>query len=254
MTRFYGGTDIGLVRESNQDRYEYAVLSDNLAFAILCDGMGGYTGGSIASETATNFIAQMLRRDLSEDLNEFSLRSVMDSAVAGANALVHEAAQKDPELASMGTTLVIAVFLHNTLYISYVGDSRAYLLSHNHEHQLTKDHTVVQMLVDLGEISQEDALSHPKRHYITRAIGVGASVEADFVVHSLAPEDLVLLCSDGLYNYLSPGTFHQLASACVQAQSVKQLIDLAKDGGGTDNITVVVAHNQQSSGGNSANG
>lgn len=238
---FYGGTDTGLVRASNQDRYEYQVLSDRFGFAVVCDGMGGQNGGNVASEITTRFVSDMLRRDLREDMQEASLRGVMESAVAGANALVHEAAVNDPALEGMGTTLVVAVFRGDTVYVTYVGDSRAYAVSPTRELQLTKDHTVVQMLLDIGEISEEDAQVHPKRHYITRAVGVAATVEADFLAHTLAPDELVLICSDGLYHYLAAGTLYALLHRCVREQSAGCLIDLAKECGGADNVTVVVA-------------
>lgn len=232
---------MGLVRETNQDRYEYAVLSERLAFAVLCDGMGGQNGGNVASEIATGFIAEALRRDLHGDMQESSLRAVMLSAVAGANALVYETACKDEALAGMGTTLVIAVFLQEHLYVAYVGDSRAYLVRGEREIQLTKDHTVVQMLVDIGEISQSDAHNHPKRHYITRAVGVSPTVDPDFLEHPLKDGDLALLCSDGLYHYLTPGTLPPLLRESARAGSVSNLLDLAREGGGADNVTAVVA-------------
>ena len=241
MLKFYGGTDVGLVRATNQDRFECRELSEQMGYAVLCDGMGGQKGGNVASEIATGFVVEMLDRELREDMTEMSLRAVLDSAVAGANAKVHEAARKDPELQGMGTTLIVAVCLAGQLYVSYVGDSRVYAVTPAHELQLTKDHTVVQMLLDIGEISEEDAQSHPKRHYITRAVGVSSTVEPDFIVHKLAPDELVLLCSDGMYHYLSPGTLYGLLHECVRRKSVDSLIDLAKESGGTDNITVVMA-------------
>ena len=241
MISLIGGTDKGLVRKTNQDGYEFAVLSERLAFAVLCDGMGGENGGGIASETVIRFVTEVLLRDLHDDMTELSLRSVMQSAVAGANALVYDAAQKDPLLSGMGTTLIMAVFLGEHLFVGYVGDSRVYLVTPEQERKLTKDHTVVQMLVDIGEITEEDAASHPKRHYITRAIGVAPGVEADFLEHPLTADCTVLLCSDGMYNYLAAGTLRELLESCVQSGSVNTLIELAKAGGGTDNITAVVA-------------
>jgi len=238
---FIGATDTGLVRQTNQDRYEYHVLSDTCGFAVLCDGMGGQKGGNVASEITTRFVCDMLKRDLREDMGEVSLRGLISAAVAGANALVYEAAVKDPSLEGMGTTLVIAVLQGRALSACYVGDSRVYTASPTRELQLTKDHTVVQMLLDIGEITEQDAENHPKRHYITRAVGVSSTVEADFTVHTLAPDELVLLCSDGLYHYLEQGTLYSLLHRCVREQSAQSLIDLAKEAGGSDNVTVVVA-------------
>ena len=241
MIKFLGGTDTGLVRKTNQDRFECEVLSESLGFVVLCDGMGGQKGGNVASEIATRFVCDMLLRDLKEDMTELSLHSVLSAAVSGANALVHDAAEKDPALQGMGTTLIIAVIQGRQLFVSYVGDSRVYTASPTQENQVTKDHTVVQMLLDIGEITEQDAQSHPKRHYITRAVGVSPTVEADFIVCDLAPDELVFICSDGMYHYLPAGGLYALLHRCVREESVDSLIALAKDGGGTDNITVIVA-------------
>lgn len=241
MRSMFGGTDIGLVRKTNQDRFECVSLSDRLAFAVLCDGMGGENGGNVASETATRYAVDTLRRDLKEDMTELSLRSAMMSVVAGANALVFEAAQKDTSLTGMGTTMVLAIILDEILYAAYVGDSRVYCVSPEQETQLTKDHTIVQMLVDIGEITEQDAKSHPKRHYITRAVGVSDLAEADFVVHRLSPQDIVLLCSDGMYNYLGADMLYKLLDECMQQHSAQPLIAFANSCGGADNITAVVA-------------
>ena len=243
MRNIFGATDVGMVRATNQDVFKAEVLSDALAFAILCDGMGGEKGGNVASQITSDYAYEALKRELSAGLSETSLRSVLFSVVAGANALVHEAAGKDEDLSHMGTTIILAVFLRATLYIACVGDSRAYIVSQTRELQLTRDHTVVQMLVDIGEITPEDAKVHPKRHLITRAIGAEPSVDADFIVQDLSPDDIVLLCSDGLYNYLEPGTFYDILKRCADEKSTSTLIDIAKERGGADNITAVVCSN-----------
>lgn len=241
MRLLIGGTDKGLVRATNQDRFELARLSETLAFAVLCDGMGGENGGHIASGIAAAHVKEVMRRDLSEDMNEPTLRGVMLSAVETANALVYEAAQKDPKLSGMGTTMIVAVFSGRDLYLACVGDSRAYRVSPTGTDQLSHDHTVVQMLLDIGEISQEDAQNHPKRHFITRAVGVGSTVDTDFIMHPLEEDDFVLLCSDGLYNYLNPEGLYPLLEQCARENNVAALIELAKAAGGADNITAVVA-------------
>ena len=248
MITIHGGTDIGLVRKSNQDKYAYKVLGELLCYAVVCDGMGGPDCGHVASETATRYVEKTLERDLHPDISERSLKNLMASAVAGANALVFDAAQQDPSLTGMGTTLIIAVVQKGSVFISSVGDSRVYHLGGGEAVQLTKDHTVVQMLLDMGEITQEEADTHPKRHFITRAIGVSPQVDADFLEHSFAPGDMLLICSDGLYNYagkenMSAAALSSLLHDSKAAGSVERLITLAKDGGGGDNITaVLIAH------------
>lgn len=240
MYKVFGSTDTGLVRKNNQDRFECAILSKSLAFGVLCDGMGGENGGNIASELATKFASDMLRRDLSPQMTELSIRSVMMSAIEGANALVYNTAAKDVSLSGMGTTIIIAVLSDDQLYVAYVGDSRVYCVSAKQELQLTKDHTVVQMLVDIGEITEEDAVNHPKRHYITRAVGVADSVEIDFLAHSVQDGDIILLCSDGMYNYLTPGGLYALLEGCLPRGDAASLIDFANAAGGSDNITAVL--------------
>lgn len=240
MRKIFGATDTGLVRKSNQDIFVVKTMSESLAFAILCDGMGGENGGNVASAMAADHACTVLQRDLTDELQELSIRSVLLSAVSGANALVYDAAEKDGSLKGMGTTMILAVFLRDTLYLACVGDSRCYCVSPERELQLSHDHTVVQMLVDVGEITPEDARTHPKRHFITRAVGVAATVEADFIVHELEEDDIVLLCSDGLYSYLLPNTLYGMLRDCVDRSGVEPLIDFAKSCGGSDNITAIV--------------
>ena len=248
MITILGGTDVGLVRTNNQDRYEYKVLSELLCYGVLCDGMGGTDCGHVASQTTTDFVDQALERDLKPGMSESSLKSVMMSATAGANALVFDAAGQNPDCAGMGTTLVIAVVSGESVYISSVGDSRAYYLNSLEQQQLTKDHTVVQMLLDAGEISQEETAEHPKRHLITRAVGVAPQVDADFIEHPFLPGDMLFLCSDGFYNYagenMAGPTLLAHLEESVQAGSVDNLIELAKSAGGGDNVTAVLIHRE----------
>lgn len=241
MKTLIGGTDKGLVRETNQDCFALSQCGDNLAFAVLCDGMGGENGGNVASKIASDHVQEVFRRELAEGLGESSLRGILLSAVTGANALVYEAAQKDPALAGMGTTMIAAVFLEDHMYLACVGDSRVYQVSPERERQISRDHTVVQMLLDNGEITAEDAAHHPKRHFITRAVGVAPGIDVDFHVQKLAEEEIVLLCSDGLYNYLQGGELYAALSRCVEDQSVQSLIDFALAAGGSDNVTAIVA-------------
>ncbi|HHY53275.1 MAG TPA: Stp1/IreP family PP2C-type Ser/Thr phosphatase [Clostridiales bacterium] len=241
MLSIYAGSDTGRVRKTNQDYYDYKILGEELAFAVLCDGMGGQNGGHVAAEKATGFVAEALARDLRSGMTESSLRNVMQSAIAGANALVYDIACKDAKLAGMGTTLIAAVFDAGHVFIASVGDSRAYYIpASGEEVQLTKDHTVVQMLLDIGEIDREQAQRHPQRHYITRAVGVASTVEADYLEHPIQPGDMILLCSDGLYHYVEAGSLANLVRESVAAKSVDNLINLANQAGGADNISAVV--------------
>ncbi len=238
-----GDTHIGKVRKSNQDRFAISETGRAPAFLVLCDGMGGENGGGVAAQTTVDFVSDMLRRDLRPGLGESSLRGIVKSAVAGANALVFDAAKNNPSLTGMGTTLVVAVFVEGHVFVATVGDSRAYHRAADGEvRQLTKDHTVVQMLLDMGDITEEEALVHPERHYITRAVGVAPTVEADMLEHEFSPGDSVLLCSDGLYNYYVPGALGERMAQAAAGGDASLLIGPALDAGGGDNITAVLAY------------
>lgn len=236
----FGDTDIGLVRANNQDRFAVGRVNDSMVYAVVCDGMGGNKGGNVASQMACDFAEMALKRDLSPEMSELSLRAVFSSVFSAANALVYEASRQKEHLRGMGTTMVIALIHNNMLYVGSVGDSRCYISNKDNTRQITKDHTVVQMMVDMGEITQEEALYHPKRHFITKAVGVTDSVEMDFTVESVNQDNIVLLCSDGLYCYLSPNVMYDLLTTSVKEKSVNNLIEIAKAGGGSDNITAVV--------------
>ncbi|MDR2932526.1 MAG: protein phosphatase 2C domain-containing protein [Oscillospiraceae bacterium] len=240
MRTIFGGTDIGLIRGSNQDGFVCGRVSDNMVYGVLCDGMGGENGGGIASDIAMGFAGAALERDLREDMNETSIKAVLDSAMAGANALVFEAAQSDSALTGMGTTMILAVLLGDRLYMTSVGDSRVYIVSKEKEQRLSRDHTVVQMLVDIGEITEEDARTHPKRHFITRAVGVAPTVEADFIAENVLDGEVVLICSDGLYNYLEQGRIYDIIGPCLAKGSADPAIAFANESGGADNITAII--------------
>ncbi len=234
-----GDTHVGQKRHNNQDVFLTEEL-DAKQLLMVCDGMGGEQGGEQASELALQAAVAMLRRDLKGVTDESTLRRVLECAGAAANSVVYDAAQADSTLAGMGTTLVGAVVLPNCAHFIHAGDSRAYLLRNDVLTQLTVDHTVVQVLIDRGEISQDDAKNHPQRHYITRAVGVAPQINYDIFSIDLLPNDTLLLCSDGLYNYMSHEDICALTAIAVKCKSVAPLIDRANENGGGDNITAVV--------------
>lgn len=234
-----GDTHVGQKRRTNQDAFLAEEL-DSKQLLIVCDGMGGEKGGEQASGLALEAATAMMRRDLKGLTDENGIRRVLECAGAAANSVVFDAAQADSTLAGMGTTLVAAVVLPNCAHFIHAGDSRAYLLRNDVLTQLTVDHTVVQVLIDRGEISQDDAKNHPQRHYITRAVGVAPQLSFDIFSIDLLPNDTILLCSDGLYNYISHEDICALTAIAVKCQSVAPLIDRANENGGGDNITAVI--------------
>lgn len=240
MIKIYGGTDKGCVRATNQDAYAFKVIDDTTAYAILCDGMGGENGGHIASGRAVEIIGQALLRGLSAHPQDSSIKSLIVSAVSAANAVIYEMATSNRTLQGMGTTVVLAIVYGDMLCVAHAGDSRAYWIpEQGSSMKLTRDHSVVQLLLDSGEITDEQARVHPKRNYITRALGVEREVELEYMEHPFTA-GRVLLCSDGLYNYAPPEEHLDLIAACASEQDVFLLIDEANKAGGTDNITAVI--------------
>lgn len=234
-----GGTHVGQKRRNNQDAFLAETL-DIKQLLLVCDGMGGEQGGEQASALALEAVTAMLRRDLKNVTDEGTIRRVLECAGAAANSIVFDAAKADPALLGMGTTLVGAVVLPDNAHFIHAGDSRAYLLRDNVLTQLTVDHTVVQVLLDRGEISQDEAKHHPQRHYITRAVGVAAQIDYDIFSIDLKQNDVLLLCSDGLYNYMSHEEICELTALAIGERSIAPLIKRANENGGGDNITAVV--------------
>ena len=235
----YGQTHIGLVRENNQDALEYGTLNDTAQYAVVCDGMGGANGGNIASKIAVEVIGSRIRDGYRDNASPGSPELMLTSAMATANAGVYDRAQREPELNGMGTTVVAVITCGHTAYISHVGDSRLYLYRDGNLSQVTRDHSVVQELIESGQITKEEALSHPRKNYITRAIGVVSEEYGEYDELELATGDRLLLCTDGLTNEVSHADMcRMLASPAEEAAEL--LIRAALDCGGKDNITVAL--------------
>lgn len=236
-----GQTDAGRVRKDNQDAFITGQSAPQVAFAVVCDGMGGAAGGNIASETAARRMADRLAAADLGSMTEESLRYVLESAVAAANADVYDKAAEDPMLTGMGTTLVVAVVIGSMLCVAHVGDSRAYRLSGEGLTRITRDHSVVQQMVERGELTEEEARSHPQKNVITRALGVEETVAFDYVRLPFEPGDKVLLCTDGLSNMVDDTL---LETTLRQPDAVPKLVQLALDAGGSDNVTACVIENE----------
>ncbi|MCL2884397.1 MAG: Stp1/IreP family PP2C-type Ser/Thr phosphatase [Oscillospiraceae bacterium] len=235
-----GLTDRGRSRGSNQDAFEAAALSDTAGFAVVCDGMGGAKGGQVASRMAVKLLAARLREGWREDITLASLRNILESALAAANVEIREKAAADSRLEGMGTTVVAAVICGNEALVAHMGDSRAYRVSKKGCEPLTRDHSIVQDLVESGQLTAEQAQTHPRRHFITRALGADEEAQGDFDEYTLAPGDRLLLCTDGLTNMLDLSVLHALAWSAPVNEVPKKLIDAANEAGGADNITAVV--------------
>lgn len=236
--QFYGATDKGKQRENNQDYFNFEILSENCGFAIVCDGMGGANAGNIASRIATENISSYLKRSLKPSMSSNQIEMILRSAVYSANTAVYETSLKDENYKGMGTTVVLMYVDDKSIYIVHVGDSRAYSFYDNSLEQITVDHSMVQTMVDNGQLTPDEAMVHPSKNVITRAVGVGEQVNADLNFEEAAEGKVLLLCSDGLSNYVSVNDIEEQLKNFDESIS-ERLIDIANKNGGGDNITVV---------------
>lgn len=233
--KVYAATHVGKVRTVNED--SVCLPAEGERFVAVADGMGGHQAGEVASAIAVRELADALRE--AEQPNEEHLRR----AVSRANAVIHAEAQLDSAKRGMGTTLTALWFGEKYVYLSHVGDSRAYLLRNRALMQMTNDHSLVSELVARGEITPSQALTHPQRNYITRALGTGKHVEADILRVDARPDDVWFLCTDGLSNYLRSMELAEVLSrpGLDWPDRLEALIALALERGGGDNITALVA-------------
>ena len=241
MMHIWGLTDIGLVRKDNQDAYatDYHSESDHM-IAVVCDGMGGCKGGRVASRMAVDTYLAEIKKILRPDMTEAQLKQASSYAVALANDAVYEKAQEVPEYHGMGTTLVSAVSFPGGVVVSNVGDSRAYHISHDGIRCITKDHSLVEELLERGDITEEEARVHPNRNVITRALGSEEAVEADYFEVHLHSGDFLLLCSDGLSNIVSDLEMLEYAKEYPDPELLCQsLMRKALNRGARDNVTVL---------------
>ncbi len=229
----YGRSDIGQRRSSNED----ALLLRETVFAVA-DGMGGHLAGEVASAAALEPIEAL---DGQVFASASAAASALTDAVIAANTHVMALAAENPQFRGMGTTLTAVLVEGVRIHVAHVGDSRAYLLRNDTLSRLTIDHTLVQQLIDDGEITEEEAAAHPQRSVITRAIGISPAVDVDTLSFTLAPDDTVLLCSDGLTGVVDDDTIvATLKKAPSPAQAIDTLIATANQNGGPDNVTVLV--------------
>lgn len=225
-----GISKTGLVRQRNEDRF-YA----QGPLLIVADGMGGYTGGEYASTMVVDTIVEVIHAatDVSTE--------VLRNAIMKANRIVYEKSQSYKELEGMGTTAVVAYVKEDRLVWAHVGDSRLYIYRQDGLHRITKDHSMVQQLVEAGTITEEEVIHHPKRNMLTRAIGVYDSVEVDTGMIEVQQNDRILLCSDGLSGYIEESKIEQvLSEEDSESRTLEDLVHLVYDAGARDNVTIVL--------------
>ncbi len=234
-----GMTDIGKVRKENQDCFLIRE-NDGYVIGVVCDGMGGARSGNVASELAASCFASHMGSCMDSG-DTLPLPELVRESASYANVKVYDRAFTDFTCEGMGTTLVGGVFSDEHAYIANVGDSRAYMISRGVIWQITTDHSYVEELVQKGIITREAAKTHPKRNYITRALGLGREVDCDIYALEPQPGNIILLCSDGLSNMLDDDEMLAAAEECSSPQELcSRLMQTALSREATDNITIAV--------------
>lgn len=237
----WGLTDAGCVRTQNQDEYRIVGLDGGLTFAVVCDGMGGAKSGNVASHLAVGVFVDELRRAAKNLTSAERIETAVAAAVSLANTAVYEHAQLSEDFSGMGTTLVAAVVSDGMAVVANVGDSRAYHFGTSGIKMITRDHSLVELMVQRGELTREQAKNHPNKNVITRAVGTESRVQADLFRVKLQRGDCLLLCSDGLSNLLADQELlFEVAHGLHMADCCSRLLQIAKDRGAPDNVTSVL--------------
>ena len=238
--RFWGLTDLGCVRQQNEDALHVEQLNKNAILCVVCDGMGGAKSGNVASSLAADTFVNEIKR-VWKTRKKTPVEALMFEAVSLANHTVYQQSKVSDEYTGMGTTLVAAIVRSKMIDIVNVGDSRAYTIGNDGIRQVTVDHSVVQMMIDRGELSVERAKSYPGKNYITRAIGTEESVICDGFTVPTAKGEYLLLCSDGLTNVINDQEIlFEVLHGGTPDTCCQRLIDIAKHRGAPDNVTSVL--------------
>jgi serine/threonine protein phosphatase PrpC len=240
-------TDTGKVRGHNED----AIGSDSdIGLFVLADGMGGYNAGEVASSIAVKTVTELVteavyretRTDLDSDTGYLRQTIILRDAIARANKIIRQTAQSQASCEGMGTTIVACLFFDNQISVAHVGDSRLYRVRNNRLEQITLDHSLLQELVDRGFYSREEAEKSTNRNYVTRALGVDATVDVSIQEVQVEQDDIYMLCSDGLCDMVDDEEIHlTISTFSANLDRVgQQLIQLSNDHGGKDNISVIL--------------
>ena len=247
-------SDIGMKRNVNQDSFVLKTFSDKTALCVVCDGMGGAKGGAEASKIASEAFVRSMEEFLApyvgkkdKNLHASDIRDNLIISVERANDAVYSYARSHSSLKGMGTTLVAVLVIDHNVFCVNVGDSRMYLIKGNKIKQITKDHSYVQYLLDMGQITEKEAETFPNKNVITRAVGTEDSVTPEYFREGVSEGVFILLCTDGLTNFVDNETIREIVTADSKNMDqltlglrVRKLIDTANSNGGADNITAAL--------------
>lgn len=237
----WGLSDQGCVRKQNQDAYRIEQLDKNAVLCVVCDGMGGAKSGNIASSLAVDVFVEEIRRTWVPNMDQDKIDQMMESAVKLANFTVFDQAMQFEEFDGMGTTLVAALVRGHDATVINVGDSRAYKVNGDGIRQISKDHSLVQLMVDRGDLTPEMARTYPGKNFITRAIGTEPMVESDLFGLEVGRGDFILLCSDGLSNMMDEQEIlFEVVHGVNKQYCCQRLLDIAMNRGAPDNVTSVL--------------
>ena len=239
--RYWGITDPGCTRTQNQDSYHVEMLDKNTLLCVVCDGMGGAKSGNVASTLAVDVFVQEVKRTWVSGMAPDLVDQMLRNAVKLTNFTVYDQAQQFEEFAGMGTTLVAALVHGKFTTVVNVGDSRAYSIHLDGVHQLTTDHSLVQMMISRGELTREQARTYPGKNLITRAIGTESAVECDIVHRRNESGECLLLCTDGLSNLVDEQEIlFEVVHGMNKQSGCERLLEIAKNRGAPDNVTCVL--------------
>lgn len=240
--QFYSISDRGRLRQNNED-FCLAKQLGNYTLLILADGMGGHKGGETASRKAIEEISAVIEEKLTEKMLPGQIMMLLSEALESANEKILTLSKSDSSLVGMGTTCDVCLILKNTAYIAHIGDSRVYKISKSGAlGRLTRDHSLVEYMLEKGTITPEEAVHHPQKNIILRALGASEQIDIDVSHEKISSGDVLLLCSDGLTNMLDEKTIAQTVSEEKSPEQIaRELVQLANDAGGADNITVIIA-------------
>ncbi len=237
--KIVGNTDIGKIRSKNEDGYNFGHFDDGTSWAVVCDGMGGIHGGKIASSVAIDMVSEKITKCYNKLMPVSSLENLLLSAITTANVTVYDRGSAQQDLKGMGTTIVAAVVKNNEACIAHVGDSRAYIISGDTISQVTKDHSLVQEMLDKGQITKQEFENMPIKNIITRAMGIDEEIDIDFDYVCINEDDALILCSDGLSGLVGEEEMLRIYRETDFDSLADRYIEEANKKGGKDNITVV---------------